>query len=284
MIVGVGSGFMTYLRPLSAVLAVGLLLVVGAMSRAAEAPVSAAQQHMSELGPGDSVSIRVFGQPDITDVYVGDDGTISVPLVGSIRVAGLSPVEAAARVTKALKDGGFFVDPHVTILVTQQHSQLVSVIGEVQSSGRYPINPGTTIIDILAQAGGLKETASDVGYVLRNDDSGHVSRFPINLRGITESENTEPNLTLMGGDSIVVPRAERYYVSGAVTSPGAYPMQPGMTVVQAIAQAGGINERGSERRIQVKRRGKNGQYQDLNVKLGDPIQADDIIHVRESIF
>lgn len=239
---------------------------------------------MSQLGPGDSVSIQVFGQPDATNVYVGDNGTISVPLVGNIQVAGISPVDAAARVAKALKDGGYFVDPHVTIIVTQQRSQLVSVLGEVQSTGRYPINPRTTIVELLAQAGGVKETASDVGFVLRTDDNGHISRYPIKLNGLTDIKDALPTATLLGGDSLLVPRAEHYFVSGEVTTPGKYPIEPGMTVIQGIARAGGINERGSERRIQLKRLGKNGQYQVLHVKPGDPIQADDIIRVKESIF
>src|ERR1700722_14645946 len=103
--------------PFSEVFAVGLLLTLSALCRAADMPASADQQHMSQLGPGDSVSIHVYGQPDTTDVYVGDDGTISVPLLGKLPVSGLSPVDAAARVAKALKDGGYFIDPQVTIIV-----------------------------------------------------------------------------------------------------------------------------------------------------------------------
>jgi polysaccharide export outer membrane protein len=275
---------MTTFRPLAGVFAVWLLLTLSTICRAAEVPTLADQQHMSQLGPGDSVSIQVFGQPDATTVYVGDDGTISVPLVGNIQVAGISPVEAAARVAKALKNGGYFVDPHVTIIVTQPRSQLVSVVGEVQSSGRYPINPATTIVDLLAQAGGVKETASGVGYVLRSDGNGHINRYPVDLSGLTDIKDVLPTPTLLGGDSLVVPRAEHYYVIGAVTTPGTYSIEPGMTVIQGIARAGGINERGSERRIQLKRLGKNGQDQVLNAKPGDPIQADDIIRVKESIF
>jgi polysaccharide export outer membrane protein len=275
---------MTQFRPFAAVLTVGLLLTLSAASRSAEVPITADQRHISLLGPGDSVSIQVFGQPDATNVYVGDDGTISVPLVGNIQVAGISPVEAAARVAKALKDGRYFVDPHVTIMVTQPRSQLVSVLGEVQSAGRYPISPRTTIVDLLAQAGGVKETASDVGYVLRSDDKGHINRYPIKLNGLADLKDALPTATLLGGDSLFVPRAEQYYVYGQVTTPGKYRIEPSMTVIQAIARAGGINERGSERRIQLKRLGKNGQYQILHAKPGDPIQADDIIQVKESIF
>jgi polysaccharide export outer membrane protein len=281
---GVNVGLMTKFRLFTGIFAVALLLTLSAVCRSAEVPTTAEKQHMSQLGPGDAVSIQVFGEPDVPNVYVGDDGTISVPLVGDIQVAGTSPVEAAARVAKALKDGGYFLDPHVTIIVTQQRSQLVSVLGEVQVVGRYPINPRTTIMDLLAQAGGLKETASDVGYVLRTDDNGRISRYPVKISRLADAADAQQALKLMGGDSLVVPRAEKFFVQGEVAAPGTYPIEPGMTVIQAIARAGGVNERGSERRIQLKRLGKDGQYQVLHVKPGDPVQAGDMIRVKESIF
>jgi len=81
-----------------------------------------------------------------------------------------------------------------------------------------------------------------------------------------------------------VPRAEHFSIEGEVASPGRYRIEPGMTVMQAIARAGGITERGSERRIQLKRVGKPGQYQTVHAKPGDPVQPDDIIRVKESIF
>jgi polysaccharide export outer membrane protein len=281
-IAGINVGLMTKFRPFAGVIALGLLLTLNAVCRSAEGSASA--DHNSHLGPGDSVSIQVFGQPEVTNVYVGDDGTISVPLVGNIAVAGISPVEASARVAKALKDGGYFVDPHVTIQVIQARSQLVSVLGEVGTTGRFPITPRTTIVELLAQAGGVKETAADIGYVLRGDDNGHINRYPIKLNGLTDLKDALPTATLLGGDSLVVPRAEHYFVVGEVFTPGKFAIEPGMTVIQGIARAGGINERGSERRIQVRRLGKDGQYQVVHVKPSDPIQADDIIRVKESIF
>jgi polysaccharide export outer membrane protein len=265
-------------------LALGLFVAGVATSRAVEGPASADQQHLRPLGPGDSVSIQVFGQPDSTVVYVDDDGSISVPLAGKIPVAGLSPVAAADKVAKALKDGGYFLDPHVTVMVMKARGQLVSVVGEVQASGRYPVEPRTTIVDLLAQAGGLKETASHEGYVLRSDEDGHINRYPINLDGLTDLKDALPTPTLLDGDSLVVPRAERCFVAGEVVTPGTIRIEPGMTVLDAIARAGGVNERGSERRIVVKRRDKDGGYKTLHAKPGDLVQADDIIRVKESIF
>jgi polysaccharide export outer membrane protein len=261
-----------------------LLALSAAVCWATEAPLSADQQQSSLLGVGDWVTIQISGQQDSTSVYVGTDGTISVPLVGNIPVAGISPDQAAGRVGKALKDGGYFVDPHVTIVVTQPQSQLVSVVGEVQTQGRYPITPRTTIVDLLAQAGGVKDTASDIGYILRSDDTGHINRYSVNLNALTDTQDAQPTWTLLGGDSLLVPRAEHFSVEGEVTTPGRYRIEPGMTVTQAIARAGGITERGSERRIQLKRANKPGQYQTMHAKPGDLVKADDIIRVKESIF
>ena len=261
------------------------LVLSGTACAAAEVPESADQQQlMSVLGAGDSVTVQIFGEPETTPLYVGDDGTIDAPYAGRIPVAGISPVAASGRVAKALKDGKYFVDPHVTLMVVKANSQFVSVVGEVNSPGRYPITPRTTLVDLLAQAGGTKETASDIGYVVRKEESGELSRYPVNLDAIKEIPDAPSTWTLVVGDSLVVPRGEQFSIVGEVTSPGRYRIDPGMTVLQAVARAGGITERGSERRIQLKRTEKPGQYRTLHAKPGDPVKPGDIILVKESIF
>src|SRR6516165_571033 len=113
---------------------------------------------MIQLGPGDSISIQVYGQPDLAaTVYVSDDGTVPVALVGPVQVAHLSPADAAQRIEAALRNARIINDPHVTITVTQSRSQRVSVLGEVGSPGRYAVDARMTIFDLLAQAGGTKE-------------------------------------------------------------------------------------------------------------------------------
>jgi len=280
---GFNVGLMRKSGPFSVLFAFGLLLALGVACRAADSPAAVASSRANPLGPGDALSIQVVGQPEVTNAFVGDDGTINVPLVGNVQVAGLLPVDAGTRIAKALKDGGYFVDPHV-VISTQPRSQVVTVTGEVHAPGRFPVNPATTIFDLLAQAGGLKDTASNVGYVLRKDDDGHINRYPVKLSELAEIRDYLPTSTLLGGDSLVVPPAGTCYVTGEVTTPGKYTVEPGMTVMQAIVHAGGITARGSEHRIEVKRLGKNGQYQVVHVKPGDPVQADDVIHVKESIF
>jgi polysaccharide export outer membrane protein len=263
-------------------LALALVLVLSLLPCAPACAQSAAEQEVKQLEAGDWVNIQVAGQPD-SQSYVGTDGRINVPLVGAVPVGGSSPAQAAERVAKALKDGGFFVDPQVSVVVTQPPGQLISVVGEVASQGRYPITARTTVVELLAQAGGLTEAAADVGYVLHRDEAGHLNRYPVNLDVMAEGADAPPP-NLSAGDSLLVPRAEMFSIQGEVASPGRYRVEPGMTVMQALARAGGVTERGSERRIQVKRVIKPGQYKTMSMKASDPVKAGDIIRVKESLF
>ncbi len=239
---------------------------------------------LMQLGPGDLVSVNVYGQPDMDgDVYVSDQGTISVPLLGSVRVAQLSPVEAARHIEAELISHELLVKPHVTIQVVQSHSQLVSVLGEVAKPGRYPINPGTNVIQLLAEAGGETENAADFVYVLRNDPQG-THRLRVSLTGLADPKDPLSQDVLHAGDSIYVPRAQMIYVYGEVGAPGAYRFEPDMTVMEAIARAGGVNVRGSPRRIELERTQTDGQVVTMRVKGSDLVQPGDNIRVKESIF
>jgi len=238
-----------------------------------------------QLGPGDTVNIQVFGRPELsTTTYVSDDGTIPVPLAGAVQVAGLSPAAASQRVATALRDGQFLVNPQVTIILNQLRSQQVSVLGEVKSPSRFPVDSKLTVFDLLAQAGGVTENGSDLIYLLRPDKDGHVTRYPIDLKGLADGKRSIPVLTLRGGDVVYVPRASQFYIMGEVQSPNMYRLEPGMTVLQAISRGGGITQRGSDSRIEIKRRNADGVYQTISASLMDQLQADDVVRVKERIF
>jgi polysaccharide export outer membrane protein len=258
---------------------------VGADSPGVRQALSAVQRPLMEIGPGDTVTIEVFGQKELdATVYVGDDGTVPLALVGSIPVSGLSPAAASKRIEKALRDGRFVNDPHVTLTVVQSRSQRVSVLGEVTNPGRYGIDAKTTIFDLLAQAGGMRETGADLIYLMRADPAGHVARMPVSLKGLTDNTVSMPDTALQGGDVIYVPKADQFYVEGEVQSPAMYRLESNMTVDQAIARAGGITPRGSLHHVQIKRRDSNGKEVTSNADLGDRVQANDVIRVRESLF
>ena len=265
-----------------------LALATDGANQAPSNPPAAVAAHedrrLVELGPGDQITLEVYGQPDMNStLYVSNDGTISVPLAGPVQVAGLTPVAAAKRVETALTTGQFLVAPHVTIAVLVGKSQRVSVLGEVHTPGRYSIEPNTSVFDLLAQAGGTTQDSADVIFVSRADAEGKINRFPIDLKALGDKSAPE-SARLQSGDEVTVPRAAQFYIYGEVTSPNKYRIERGMTVVEAIARAGGITARGSDRRVEIKRIGKDGQYVVQRAKPSDLVQPDDVIRVKESIF
>ncbi|MDP9014188.1 MAG: SLBB domain-containing protein [Pseudomonadota bacterium] len=282
---------------LAVTVAAVLVLVLGGVRSAAAAdnsPPQAAKPGAAapggaapllQLGPGDSVSIQVYGQPDLsTTVYVADDGTVSVPLAGNVPVSGLSPSQASSRIESALKTGKILVEPHVTLTVTQSRSQRVSVLGQVGTPGRYPVESNTSIFDLLAQAGGITANGSDVVYIIRQEKDGKEVRYAVDLKGMAGGSAALPSATLRGGDSVFVPNAEQFSIFGEVATPGRYRVEPGMTVIEAIAKAGGITQRGSQRRVEIKRKLADGSYTNVKAKISDPVQPNDVIQVKESIF
>jgi len=262
----------------------GAPICVAAAAAAPESPTAAAGP-LAPLGPQDAITIHIDEDPTLGGPStVGDDGTIRVPYVGSVPVGGLSPDAAARRAEQALRDGKFFVNPHVTITVTQSLSQRVSVLGEVKTPGRYPVDAKTSIVDLIAQAGGFTELSADVIYVSRTDTAGNVKKFAVNMRGLNDPKNTMPEQVLRGGDSVFVPRADQFFILGEVQKPAMYKLEPNMTVLQAISVAGGVTLKGSDRRVEIKRPGKNGTDQVVKAKANDLVQPGDVIRVKESIF
>lgn len=237
-----------------------------------------------QLGPGDEITYDVYGQPEMSiKLHVADDGTISIPLAGTINVMGLSPKAAEEAAERALRDG-YLVDPHVTISIVQSRNQKVSVLGDVGNPGRYPIDSKTTIFDVLAQAGGVTESGADEAYILRPSSDGTVLRIPVNVRNLERIKAGAPLPTLRAGDSVFVPHAEQFYIYGEVKSPNKYRIEPAMTVIQAIARAGGVTERGSSKRVEIRRRTENGDYKTFSAKASDLVQSEDVIRVKESLF
>lgn len=237
------------------------------------------------LGPGDAVSVQVYGRPELTTTTnIADDGSLTMPLAGAVKVAGLSPARAGQRIAAAFREGRYLLNPQVTVSFTQARGQQVSVLGAVKSPGRFTVESRTSVLDVLAQAGGITENGAGVVVLLRPDRAGKVTRYAIDLKGLTQAKTAVPTLTLRGGDSLFVPPAEQFYIHGEVRAPNMYRLEPGMTVVQAISRGGGVTPRGSDSRIEIKRRRPDGSYATSSAELGDTLQADDVIRIKERIF
>ena len=276
-------------RRFGLLLALGLGLGLAFIGQAQQVEGSGPPSHqpLLPLGPGDEVSVHVFGQPNMDGtMYVADDGTVQVPLAGPVHVAGLSPAEAAHSVEVALREKQILMSPHVTFTILKSTSQQVSVLGEVRNPGIYPIESNSTLLELLAQAGGESEQGADSIFVLRPGPDGAMSRLAVNLHGLAEAGATPEaaEFTMKGGDQVYVPRAAQVFVSGEVRTPGRFRFEPGMTVLEALAHAGGVTNMGSTRRISIKREEGGDQYRQLSARLTDKVQPNDVITVRERIF
>jgi polysaccharide export outer membrane protein len=251
----------------------------------ATAPPSVGASQLVHLGVGDQVRIDVFGNAELaTTTSVTADGTVRVPLAGPVHVVDLSPTDAATAIEAAFRDGGFLVDPHVTVTVIQSSSQRVSVVGEVRRPGRYPIESTTTVLDLIALAGGTTEKGSDVVYILRPTDSG-VTKLQVDTHGLMTGGAASELPTEMprGGDSIVVPR-NTYFINGQVAQPGEFRIDGETLLYQAIARAGGVTPLGSASRVVIRRRGPDGKLIDVKGKEETPILPGDVITVKERLF
>lgn len=226
-----------------------------------------------KLGVGDAVRVTVFQQPDLTtEARITDKGTISLPLIGEVKVAGLSQQQAGAAIAGKLKDGKFLKNPQVAVAMTTLRSRQVSVLGLVARPGRYALDDSSTYLtDVIAAAGGIAAGGDDKVTVMRAGQSQKVDMLA-------------KNFTLQNGDTVSVERAPVFYIYGEVTRAGAYRVEPNMTVMQAIAAGGGMTPRGSDRRLKVRRPAADGKVAEADAQLQDSVKADDVIFVKEALF
>ena len=236
------------------------------------------------LGPGDVVKISVFGNDDLTlETRVSEAGTITFPLIGEVKVGGLSTGQAERKIADALNQGGFVRNPQVNMLVSDMQSQQVSVLGQVNKPGRYPVDGKRNLTDVLALAGGMTPEAGDTVVLMRTRD-GKTTKETIDLDKMMSSQDPNSNPQMMAGDSIYVERAPHFYIYGEVQKPGSYKLERNMIVLQALSAGGGLSLRGTERGIRIKRRDANGELHVIDAKHDDLVKADDIIYVKESLF
>lgn len=275
-------------RPRNAALAMVfcLLCVLRAYAALAAAapvasPAAAPAPADYKVGPGDLLRVNVFGSPELaTDARVSQSGAITVSLIGSVPVAGLSTVEAEKLLAKRFVDGGFLRQPQVSVLVVEYESQKINVLGHVVKPGQYALRASASVLDVLADAGGvMANSAGDTATLMRSDGT----KRDIDLDALFRGDPAQ-NVTVAGGDRIFVPRAEQFYIYGQVQKPGVYRLERSMTVSRAITAGGGLTARGTERRAIVKRRDAGGTEQEYSVKPTDVLKADDVLFIKESLF
>jgi polysaccharide export outer membrane protein len=242
------------------------------------------------VGPADVLRVLVWKQPDLSGTYtVGPEGGITLPLVGHVPVAGLTPPSIQEALTKRLGDG-FLRDPQVVVSVEQHRSQRVFVSGEVRQPGVIVLTGPLTLLEALARAGALTDRAGGTAVIARPRNAaagpaaftGESEIVRIDLAGLTGGDLRE-NVPLRDGDTVFVPAAATVHVMGEVARPGEYPILASTRVAEVLSRAGGVTDRGSSRRLRVVRM-ESGKKIETSVALEDVLRPGDIVVVRERLF
>ena len=245
------------------------------------------------IGTGDLLEISistVIGASEMNwKARVSLSGDITLPMVGSVHVAGLTAEEAQASIEKKYKDAEILKSPQVLVLITEYASQGVSVLGEVLKPGVYPLVTSRRLLDLLSQAGGLAPTAGRTITITHRD---HLLKPETVFLSRDPKQNTESNLEIKPGDTIVVAKAGVVYVVGAVAKPGGFTMDAndGLTLLQAIALAEGTKADAAMDKSRLIRKTPNGPTEIpvslrkiLSSKIPDiELQSDDIVFVPNS--
>jgi len=243
------------------------------------------QSTIVKLGRGDLLEVNVYNVPELTSkVRISNSGDVYLPLIDYVHLEGLSQEEAQSLIEKRLADGGFVRNPHVTIFVDEASSQGVTILGDVAKPGIYPDVADHRLYEMISQAGGFTQYASRKIAILRK---GHSEPIRVELsRNL--ADDVSANVEILPGDTITVPRAPIIYVVGDVGRPSGLLIDNGsLTVLQALALAGGTNRTAKLGDSRIIRRGPNGMTETkieikkmLEAKTPDmPLQADDILFV-----
>ena len=237
------------------------------------------------LGAGDSIRVTVFQSPDLTlETRIPETGVVSYPLLGAMRLGGLSVSAAEKKLADGLRTGNFVKQPQVSILVLQVRGNQVSVLGQVNRPGRFPLEiSNTRLSDVLALAGGVAVTGNDIVTVvgMRN---GQTFRRQIDLPAVFATANQADDIVMQNGDVVYVDRMAFVYIYGEVQRPGSIRLERDMSLMQALASGGGLTLRGTQRGVRVHRRGPDGRVEVITPNLDDKLKDADVVYVRESLF
>lgn len=241
------------------------------------------------LGPGDEVEITVYGAPDLSGhTRINDTGNVSLPLIGSVRIAGLSTSEAEAAIEAQLRQNNIVNDPQVSIFAKDYTNSGISVAGEVAKPGFYSAVGPHRLFDVLQAAGGTTDRAANK-VTISHRDQQDATTLPISK---DPTQVAASNVDLQPGDTVVVPRAGIVYVLGEINRPGGYVLNStgGITVLQVVAAAGGPTHLAAYGKTTLLHRTASGfQEQKIDLKkllrgrIQDvSVQNDDILFVPTS--
>jgi polysaccharide export outer membrane protein len=211
----------------------------------------------AKLGIGDLIDISVFGVPDLqTKTRISGSGDVYLPLIDYVHVADLTIDEAQELIQKRLEDGGFVRGPHVSLYIEEAQSQAITMVGELAHPGPYTISGNRTLYDMISAAGGLSDKAGRVVTIIHRDDPDHKIELQLSSN---LAEDTQSNVDVQPGDTIIVSRAGIVYVVGDVQHPSGFMIDDNsLSVLKALALAGGSTRTSSLNKTRILRQTPNG--------------------------
>jgi polysaccharide export outer membrane protein len=259
---------------------------IASPARVASAPASAMKVEYENVRimPGDVISIATYGAPELTTtaqtstgtivgpgspvvagLKVGAQGEVVLPYLGAVKLAGLTLSEASIYLNKALKEGGFLVDPQVSVQLVDSPTRIVTVIGEVQRPSAIPAFEQLRLLDAISACGGFTTLASHAITVRR---PGAPDPIIVQL-GTDPSASNESNIPLMAGDTVIVPKVGNVFVVGQVKTQSAIPLSGNtpITVMRALAMAGGVNYGAALSKARIIRTTADNQHVEIMLDL-----------------
>jgi len=247
-----------------------------------------------KVGPGDiiTVIIRAGGiEQAKTDLLVSDQGEITIPFIGNIKVLGLTLKKLEQKIYTPLEKD-YFVDPQVNIQMKEYHSLSYTISGAVDEPGKYELDFHPSLLDLIAKAGGVEKERGNIAYVLRYSQGSENDPITIDLSKLLDEGDMSQNVMLETGDKIYIPQGQKLdqtktsiYLEGEIKKPGMLDFQPGLTALSACIMAGGFGKYAAPNRARIIRiegtkhkiikidldKIKEGNTPDFPLKPGDRI-------------
>jgi polysaccharide export outer membrane protein len=233
------------------------------------------------IGPRDVLKITVWGQPDLSQNYnVSAEGTIVFPLIGEVQAAGLTEGQLGQKLVNLLEKD-YLVNPQVMVAVTEYKSKKVMVLGEVEKPGAYPLTGNTTVLEVVSQAGGFSKMAGKQLVLIRPHQqvasAGQTVPSGTTMRRLSieklQAGDTAENIAVEDGDTVIISKANSFFVLGEVGKAGTYTLEKDTTILEAVTIAGGFTNRASPSGAKVLRKLPDGRQETVGVDLSGTIPA-----------
>jgi polysaccharide biosynthesis/export protein len=258
-----------------------------------------------QIGPEDLLEVSFFGLDELRrEVRVNGRGEITLPLVGQVQVAGMSPQQVEDKLMQLYKEGEYINNPQISVLVKEYRHQQVMVSGAVDEPGSYEVVGPRTLLEMLGKAGGLNDKAGDVVQVVRHQSAADRTKrertttggsltpetpeaIVIDLRRLLVQGELDLNIPIQSGDVIHVPFARNAFVLGAVNSPGGVPIKDNLTVTQALAVAGGLNPLLASNLVTIVRFDEHGEQTSFSMNMTDTLagkKQDPLVKENDIVF